>query len=75
MICSSKTRAEIEYYQEKIGIADPFISENGGAIYIPQGYFSPRTEDSAIIDENKGSFQVIRLGADYRDLRADPDRT
>ncbi len=36
ILCSSKTKAEIEVYREKMGLkAYPFISENGGAIFIP----------------------------------------
>jgi len=70
VICSSKTRAEIQHYQKKLEIAGPFISENGGAVYIPRGYFSPETEDSIDYDENERIFRVIRLGAKYRDLRA-----
>ncbi len=36
IFCTSKTRAEIEFYRKKLGINDPFISENGGAIFIPR---------------------------------------
>jgi mannosyl-3-phosphoglycerate phosphatase len=39
VFCSSKTRAEIEFYREKIGITDPFIAENGAALFIPKNYF------------------------------------
>jgi mannosyl-3-phosphoglycerate phosphatase len=39
VFCSSKTRAEIEFYREKMGITDPFIAENGAAIFIPKNYF------------------------------------
>ncbi len=38
ILCSSKTRAEIEVYRRKMTLCDcPFISENGGAIFIPEG--------------------------------------
>ncbi|WOT06850.1 HAD-IIB family hydrolase [Shewanella youngdeokensis] len=37
---TSKTFAEMEYLQQKIGFNSPFISENGAAVYIPIGYFS-----------------------------------
>ncbi|VVB99518.1 Glucosyl-3-phosphoglycerate/mannosyl-3-phosphoglycerate phosphatase [uncultured archaeon] len=37
---SSKTRAELEYWQRKLGLHGPFISENGAAIFIPKKYFS-----------------------------------
>ena len=39
VICTSKTRAEIEYWREKIGNNHPFVSENGGGIFIPKKYF------------------------------------
>jgi mannosyl-3-phosphoglycerate phosphatase len=40
ILSSSKTRAEIELYRRKLENDYPFISENGGAIFIPTGYFS-----------------------------------
>ncbi len=33
---SSKTRAEIEVIRRDLNPDDPFISENGGGIYLPQ---------------------------------------
>jgi mannosyl-3-phosphoglycerate phosphatase len=33
---SSKTRAEIEGLRQRLGNNDPFISENGGAVFIPK---------------------------------------
>ncbi|MCB9359206.1 HAD-IIB family hydrolase [Candidatus Woesearchaeota archaeon] len=38
--CTSKTFQEIRYYQKNLDIHDPFIAENGAAIYIPKDYFS-----------------------------------
>jgi len=69
VICSSKTRKEIEYYRKKLDNNHPFISENGGGIFIPKGYFPfdlshPRYE--IITGRN---YHVIRLGARYEDLR------
>ncbi len=40
ILASSKTRVEIEFYQKELEINHPFISENGGAAFIPKGYFS-----------------------------------
>ena len=40
IICTSKSLPEIEYYNKKLKNKDPFISENGSAIYIPKKYFS-----------------------------------
>ena len=39
VFCSTKTRAEQEAYREELNIKDPFIVENGGAIFIPLAYF------------------------------------
>ncbi len=36
IFCSSKTRLEQEYYRRLLGIRDPFIVENGAAIYLPE---------------------------------------
>ena len=40
VLSSSKTRAEIEFLRQKMENGHPFISENGGAIFIPKDYFS-----------------------------------
>jgi mannosyl-3-phosphoglycerate phosphatase len=39
IFCSAKTRAEQQIYRRELGIFHPFVVENGGAIFIPQGYF------------------------------------
>jgi mannosyl-3-phosphoglycerate phosphatase len=64
IFCSSKTRDEIEFYRKAIGIKEPFIVENGAAIYIPKGYF-PFSYASTKTSE----YNVIRLGALYETLR------
>lgn len=35
---TSKTKAEVERLQQKVGICEPFIVENGAALFIPEGY-------------------------------------
>lgn len=68
-VCSSKTRIEIEHYRGKLENSHPFISENGGAVFIPEGYF-PREAQPPIPREDVGDgYRIIRLGAMYRDLR------
>jgi mannosyl-3-phosphoglycerate phosphatase len=81
IICSSKTRKEIEYYRKKLGNNHPFISENGGGIFIPKGCFEFGVQDSynppspPFSKGGRGGFpkendyHVIRLGAKYSDLR------
>ena len=39
VICSSKTRAEIEAIQQAMELDHPFVSENGGGFFVPRGYF------------------------------------
>lgn len=35
ILCSSKTRAEIETLRSLMGLEDPFVVENGGAVFVP----------------------------------------
>jgi mannosyl-3-phosphoglycerate phosphatase len=69
ILCSSKTKTEIEYYREKLGNIHPFISENGGGIFIPKKYFRLKIRSEEFKVTEKDHFQVIRLGARYADLR------
>ncbi|MGC9515020.1 mannosyl-3-phosphoglycerate phosphatase [Methanocrinis sp.] len=65
VVCTSKTRAEIEKFREELGISDPFISENGGAIFIPRGYF----EVPFPSNKQLGEYLVIEQGTAYPILR------
>ncbi len=67
--CSSKTRAEIEYYRERFGNSDPFISENGGALFVPGGYFEWNALPAPVVEEQDQKYRIVRLGAKYADLR------
>jgi mannosyl-3-phosphoglycerate phosphatase family protein len=76
IICSSKTRAEIEHYRVKLDNHDPFISENGGGIFFPKSYFEFRilnaqwdNTDFEIPVREKRDYEVIILGTPYADLR------
>jgi len=69
VICSSKTRKEIEYYREKLDNMHPFISENGGGIFIPKDYFQLEVKSKKIKVSEESNYQIIRLGAKYSDLR------
>lgn len=65
VFCTSKTRAEIEFYINKLDSPHPFISENGGAIFIPKGYFDV-DYDYTMSHEN---YNIIELGTVYPRLR------
>jgi mannosyl-3-phosphoglycerate phosphatase len=64
IFCTSKTRVEIEFWREKIGNVDPFISENGGGIFIPKNYFSFEFP----YDIKHKNYFVIKLGTEYNKL-------
>jgi mannosyl-3-phosphoglycerate phosphatase len=65
ILCSSKTRAEIELYQKKLSIKDPFICENGGAVFIRRGYFRLLPDKP----KRKGNNLVLELGTPYAQIR------
>jgi mannosyl-3-phosphoglycerate phosphatase family protein len=69
VLCSSKTRGEIERYRWKLDNRHPFISENGGGIFIPAGYFDPLPLPSGSSTISSDGYTVIRLGAPYPALR------
>jgi len=64
VITSSRTRAEIEVLQERLGIRHPFVAENGAAAYIPAGYF-PEPPPHAV---TRSGYQVLDVGVPYRDV-------
>lgn len=61
IVSSSKTRAEIELYQKQLENGHPFVSENGGAIFIAKDYFSFPFH----YDRELGEHFVLELGAPY----------
>jgi mannosyl-3-phosphoglycerate phosphatase len=66
VLCSSKTRAEIEPVWRELSLADPFIVENGGAIYFLPDYFPEAVPDAR--PANKVS--TLKLGTHISELRA-----
>ena len=64
VLCSSKTRKEVEYYRKVAGLDEPFIAENGAAIYIPIDYF-PFSYPS----RQTAAYNMIELGTPYHTLR------
>jgi mannosyl-3-phosphoglycerate phosphatase len=69
VLCSSKTKVELQYYRMKLDNRHPFVSENGGGIFIPRNYFSPASYEMPFPIEEEADYDVIRLGAKYSDLR------
>lgn len=50
ILTTSKTRAEVLSIRAELNNQHPFISENGAAVFIPQGYFSTRPEGCFDLD-------------------------
>lgn len=65
VFCSSKTRAEQASLRQELGVNDPFITENGSAIYVPKGYFHrPHSYDKVVED-----YVVTEIGQPYQELK------
>lgn len=64
---SSKTRAEIEIYRKLLGLGqEPFIVENGSAVFIPKDFFRRINYNYT---KQVGNYNVIELGTNYTTLR------
>jgi mannosyl-3-phosphoglycerate phosphatase len=61
VLVSSKTRVEMEGYRRRLKNDHPFVSENGGAIFIPKGYFSFQFSH----EREWGKYLVLELGTFY----------
>jgi len=69
VFCSSKTRAEIERWRATFNNAHPFISENGGGIFIPRPYFSEDNLKTVAQRQERDAYTVLMLGTPYPVLR------
>jgi mannosyl-3-phosphoglycerate phosphatase len=59
VICSGKNRREIESWREKLSNTHPFISENGGGIFIPKEYFPFKI----LYQQQSKKYFIIKLGS------------
>jgi mannosyl-3-phosphoglycerate phosphatase len=64
VFCTSKTRAEVEVLRDQLKNRHPFIVENGGGAFIPQGYFPFQVPGSS----GRGGYDVVEFGDPYEDL-------
>lgn len=67
--CTSKTRSELLRLRARIGCTGPFVSENGGGIYLPIGLFPIADLPPGLPREDCPGLHMIRLGQPYAKLR------
>ena len=60
VLTTSKTRAEVEYWQRLIGLHQPAIVENGGAVLVPVGSLPVMPPEAELVGGGKAA--VWRLG-------------
>ncbi len=65
VFCSAKTRAEQIVLRQALGVRDPFIVENGGAVVWETGYFRQPLPDARI----QGNYQRLELARPYSEVR------
>lgn len=65
VLCSGKTRAQLESVHQLLGIRHPFICEHGAAVFIPPGYFSHVPNGRTV-----AGYHVVEFGPPYRDVLA-----
>jgi mannosyl-3-phosphoglycerate phosphatase family protein len=64
VIVSSKTRAEIEPLRHEMDHRHPFVVENGGAAFIPKGYFGWPVPQAV----SRDGYEVLEWGRPYVEL-------
>jgi mannosyl-3-phosphoglycerate phosphatase len=66
ILLTSRTRAEIEPLRRKLGHNHPFITEAGGGIFFPDGYFNIRLPGAV----RTGRYLCIAQGQPYEEVCA-----
>jgi predicted mannosyl-3-phosphoglycerate phosphatase (HAD superfamily) len=61
VLCSHRTRAEVESVRQTLGVFHPFICENGAAVFVPGRYFGSDPENTRVV----GGYHAIEFGSPY----------
>ncbi|MCD4758792.1 MAG: HAD-IIB family hydrolase [Arcobacteraceae bacterium] len=61
---TSKTKIEVELLQKKVGIVEPFIVENGAALFIPKNYQNLNLDFLTDFEE----YKVLVFGKTYNQI-------
>jgi mannosyl-3-phosphoglycerate phosphatase len=62
VLCGNETRSEMELIQSDLDLREPFISENGGGLFVPHGYFPDGPPPAGRPARN---YQVVDFGKPY----------
>ncbi len=66
ILTTSKTRKEVKIILDEMGLVEPFITENGAALFFPVGYRGWNIADGIAVQ----SYRMIQLGMPYAEIRA-----
>ncbi|MGE5175226.1 MAG: HAD-IIB family hydrolase [Hyphomicrobiales bacterium] len=69
VLTSSKTRAEIEAWRARLDNRDPFIAENGAALFVPEGPLAARLDGVPPVPSRAAGLARVEFGARYDVLR------
>jgi mannosyl-3-phosphoglycerate phosphatase len=64
VLCSRRTRAEVESIRQGLGIFHPFVCENGAAAFIPKRYFGSELDNTRKV----GGYHAIEFGSPYEQV-------
>jgi mannosyl-3-phosphoglycerate phosphatase family protein len=64
VLCSLKTRAELELLQQELGLRQPFIAESGSAAFVPRGYFGQPPPHARPV----AGYDAIEFGRPYYEI-------
>jgi mannosyl-3-phosphoglycerate phosphatase len=64
VLCSSRTRAEIEAFQQSLGLNCPFVAERGCAAFVPAGYFPCDVAGTRDV----GGYHAFEFGRPFADI-------
>ena len=61
VFCSERTRAQVESTRQAFGVFHPFITESGGAAFLPERYFGHLVENTRRI----GGYEAVEFATCY----------
>ena len=64
VLCSHRTRAEIESVRQALGVFHPFVCERGAVVCVPERYFGSDLENTRKV----GGYQAIEFGEPYENV-------